>query len=368
MRTPSERRRFLELPYRLHRHEPHWVPPLRGEQRWLVRREANPFFDHGEVRLLVACRGRRVVGRVAAVDDPRRRDAAGAREGSFGLFACAPDAEAARALFDAAGGWLRARGAESVTGPADFTTNDPCGLLVDGFDRPPAVGMPYHPPYYAELFAACGLAKAKDLLAWETATTLHEQERIRRVAEFAGRRGDVTVRPLDLRDFPAECDRIRSLYNSAWERNWGFVPLTDREFDAQARRLRPLLVPDLALIAEVRGEPAAFSLALPDVAPALAAARGRMHTCGVPTGLFRFLRARGRLDAIRVMAQGVRAEHRFLGLGLLLSVRTSQAAARLGYRTAEISWVLEDNEAATLTLRRLGARPGKRYRLYRYAL
>ncbi|MFF8674511.1 GNAT family N-acetyltransferase [Streptomyces sp. NPDC015242] len=361
----ADRGAFLDLPHRLHGDLPLWVPPLRAEQRRLVDRRANPFFETGSVRLFLARRGRDVVGRIAAIDNPAHNAHHGTRHGFFGLFDCADDPDAARRLIASATAWLRERGHERVIGPVDLTTNDQCGVLTEGFDEPPAVLMPYNPPYYPELLAAGGLEPAMDLLAWETPLDLHERPRAERLARHVARtvRG-LRVRPVDLRDFAAETAVLRRLYQEAWQHNWGYSPPSEKEFDALAKLLRRVARPELVLIAEVHGEPAAFTLVLPDVAPALRAARGRLHTCGVPLGLVRYLRAARRVTRVRVVAAGVLRQYRGRGLDTLLHVEVSRRARGLGYRTAEVSWTLADNQAANRTLAAFGARVSKRYALY----
>ncbi|MFM9442145.1 hypothetical protein [Streptomyces acidiscabies] len=363
VRTRADRAAFVDFPYTLHRQEPYWVPPLRSDQRRLLDRTAHPFHEFGEVEFLLARRGGRVVGRIAAVHNPRHDDFHGTRDGFFGLFDCVDELGVAEALFGAAEAWLGERGLEGMTGPMTFSTNYECGLLTEGFDLPPAVQMPYNPPYYPELLSGCGFTTAMELLAWELPSTVHEDPKVLRLARPDADRG-IRVRPVDLRNFHAEAARIREIYHAAWERNQGFSPMTDREFDAIARELKPFLAPGLGVIAEVAGEPVAVALAVPDVAPALAAAKGGLHTWGIPLGLLRFLRARRALDRVRVLILGVRREHRHRGIELLLGIELSRAAQRLGYPVMEGSWMLADNHAATRAMRFTGARVTKRYRIY----
>ncbi|MEU9305512.1 N-acetyltransferase [Streptomyces sp. NPDC048269] len=366
--TRRDRTAFLDLPYRLYRKEPYWVPPLRSDQRRLVDRRANPFFDYGDVRLFLARRSGRAVGRIAAVTNPRHNASRGARCGFFGLFAAEDDEDVARALVSAACDALRAEGLETVLGPVNLTVHDELGVLLDAYDRWPAIGMPYNPASHPRLLEACGLTKAVDLLAWELPTTVHEKPVVGRLADLAAAREGLRLRPVDLNDFDGEARRMLALYNDVWDRNWGFSPMTEREFFAQARRLRPFLIPELTVFAELHGEPVGFALVLPDLAPAQAAAGGRLHTWGVPIGLLRFLRARRRTDALRIVALGVREEHRNSPIAMLLGAHISRTGARLGYRTAEASWVLETNTIAAGSLQYLGGQVTKTYRLYQRQL
>jgi GNAT superfamily N-acetyltransferase len=355
---------FVEFPYALHRCEPLWVPPLRSEQRRLLDRKANPFYDFGDTGLFVARRRGKVVGRIAAVDNPRHRAAHGDDQGFFGLFECIDDPGVAAALFDAVAGWLRNRQLSSMQGPVNFSTNYECGMLIHGFDLPPSIQMPYNPVYYPGLMEACGFTGAMDLWAWELPIALHENARIMRLARYPETRPEIRIRPLALDDFDAEAATIRDIYNAAWEQNWGFTPMTAREFEALAKQLRPLLRSELGAVAEFSGKPVGFSLVLPDLAPALAAANGRLHTCGIPLGLVRLLRARRGLDRVRVIATGMLEEYRNQGIDLLMSTELCRAARRLGYQTAEVSWVLAENDRANRVLGLAGAHLTKKYRIF----
>ncbi|MEU0272714.1 N-acetyltransferase [Streptomyces sp. NPDC006307] len=364
VRTSSDRAAFMELPYRLHRHLPLWVPPLRGELRALLDPRRNPFFGHAEVRLFLARRRGEVVGRIAAHTNPRFEEHHGCSTGFFGFFDTIDDVTVARALADAAATWLGGHSRPTMLGPVSFTTNDECGLLVDGFDQRPAVMMPYTPAYYPRLLERTGFTTAKDLLAWEFPTTLHEDPGLTRAAARLARGRALTVRRVDLRRFAEEAELIRTLYNDALGDNWGVCPFERNEFGILARRLKPFLCPDLVVIGQVDGRPAGFGLALPDIARALAAARGGLFTCGLPLGLARFLFARRRLDRARLVAMGVSEEHRGRGLELLMYLALSKAAHDRGMTTTEASWVLEDNHHVNAATTRVGGRVTKRYRLY----
>ncbi|RLU80190.1 N-acetyltransferase [Streptomyces griseocarneus] len=318
--------------------------------------------------LFLAYRGKEITGRVAAISNPRHNTHHGSSDGFFGLFECTDDPDAAQALFEAAAGWLRARGLTSVIGPVSFSTNGECGTLVEGFSSPPTILTPYNPPYHAELLGSCGFAKAKDLWAWEWTPDAVTDEAVTRLAEHTAHRRCVRVRSLDMRDFAAEVPRLREIYNSAWERNWGFVPATEREFGHLAAQLRRIVRPELALLAEVDGDPAAFCLTVPDANQALLAVGGRLTRLGVPVGLFRAARAAKSTNRCRLIAMGVKRKYRYQGLDALLCTRSIQAVRRLGYASCEISWVLEDNEPVTRAVTRMGGQRSKTYRIYQRPL
>ncbi|MEV6576353.1 N-acetyltransferase [Streptomyces sp. NPDC051577] len=364
VRTSSDFAAFVDLPYRLHRHLPLWVPPLRSEQHALLDPRKNPFFEHAEAQLFLARCGDRAVGRITAHTNPAFEAHHGISTGFFGFFDAVDDVKVARSLTDAAAAWLAGHSRTTMLGPVSFTTNDECGLLVDGFDQRPAIMMPYTPVYYPRLLGETGLTKAKDLLAWEFPTTLHQDPRLARAAARLSRSRALTVRPVDLRRFAEEAELIRMLYNTALGNNWGLSPFQSNEFDVLARRLKPFIRPDMVLIGEVDGRPAGFAFSLPDIAPALAAARGRLFTCGVPLGLARFLLTQRHLDRVRLVAMGVSREHRGRGLELLMYLALSKAAHARGLTTAEASWVLEDNHHVNAATTRFGGRVTKRYRLY----
>ncbi|UBU17974.1 hypothetical protein [Nonomuraea gerenzanensis] len=355
---------FIELPYRLHGDDPHFVPPLRGDCRWLLDRRRNPFFRYGEAELFTVRRAGRVAGRIAAVHNPRHNQAHQARDGFFGQFACEDDPEVARELFDAAARWLRGRGLETMLGPVNFTTNDECGMLVDGFDTPPSVMMPYNPVHWPALLEACGLVKVKDLWAWE-APGWGPPERLLRIARRAEQRHHLAVRPLDPARLDADLDRVKVVFDRAWQGNWGFTPMTGEEFATAKHRLRKVMDPGLVQLAELAGEPVAVALVLPDFNQALSAAGGRLSRFGLPIGRVRLAFATRRIDRVRGLLFGVVPTLRGQGVEAALIVRTHEAIVAGGYRGGmELGWTLEDNQAINRYLALLGGVHAKTYRIY----
>jgi GNAT superfamily N-acetyltransferase len=344
-----------------YRGDPHHVPELESDVLRRLDPAVNPFFLHAEADLLVASRGGRDVGRVAAarcrLSQEFRRD----RTGWFGWFECARDPEAARALLDGARERLAARGCDALLGPASWSTNDACGVQVEGFDGPPFLMMPYNPPWYGELLEGAGLSPAEDLLAWEARPEgLPDLDRVARVVERARERHRWAIRPVRMADFDAELARIRTVYNRAWEANWGFVPMTAEEFAFAAGDLRRIVDPELVLLAERDGEAVAFSLAVPDFNQVLRHLGGSL----LPFGWARALWYSRRIDRIRVVALGVVPEARNQGIEAALYLRTIRSGLGRGYGWAECSWTLERNTAITRVMETLGARPYRRYRLY----
>lgn len=362
VRTRSDERRFIDFIYTHYRASEHWVPPLRMERRKLIDTRKNPFYRHAERELFLAERGGTVVGRIAAIVNHNHNRRHGDRVGFFGFFECIDDQAVAAALFGAAREHLRARGMDAMRGPANPSVNDEYGLLVEGFDLPPVVLMPYNPPYYAALIEGCGLRKARDLYAYllTTPETLGNAK-LKRAHEVFQKRSGLTYRSLDMKQFPAEIERIKKVYNRAWQGNWGEVPMTDEEFDALARDLKPVVVPELVLFAETAaGETAGFALNLPDINIVLKDNRNG----GLLRGLWLLLTRRSRIDSCRVLVLGVLPEHRRSGAAGVLFYEYALRAARLGYRGGEASWILEDNLMMNRAAEMMGGRRYKTYRVY----
>ena len=356
------RRRFIDVPYRLHGHDPNFVPPLRRERRDLFDTRRHPFFRHAEAAFFLAQRDGRPVGRIEAIVNHAHNRFHDDRVGFFGAFESESDQSVSDALLSCAARWLRRRGMQVMRGPVTHSTNEECGLLVDGFEEPPMIGMPYNPPYYVGLLEGFGLAKAKDLYAWEVLAGQTIPDKIQRVADIVRKSTNVVIRLVNFGDYTSEIRRAMSVYNASWIRNWGFVPLTEAEFVHAAEQIRPLLehFPEGALLAEVDGRTIGFCLAVVDANQALARVRnGRLF----PFGFWTLYRGLKRVDQARVMALGVRPEFRHSGIDALIYLELLSRGQRLGFRRAEISWTLEDNRAMNRAIR-LGGRHHKTYRLY----
>jgi GNAT superfamily N-acetyltransferase len=321
----------------------------------------NPFYHHAEARHFLARRDGLVVGRLSAIVNRLHNEVQKDRTGFWGYFECENDPDVALDLFAAAEGWLRERGLDRAVGPVNPSINDPCGLLIDGFGWSPCVLMTYNPPYYPGLVERAGYAKSVDLLAW---ILLHDglnRERIDRIADGIRKRSGVELRPVDLRRFDAELKIIQEIYNDGWERNWGFVPMTDEEVRFMAEDLRPLLLPGFAWIAEIEKRPVGFAFSLPDINHALKKCRGSLF----PFGWWQFLPFKLRkIPTIRIVALGIRKEFQKAGIGTLFYQRFMDEGLKRGVHSAELSWVLETNDLMNRPLRLMGANPYKTYRLY----
>ena len=367
VRSRADLRRFVDLPWRLYAGDPCWVPPLKSQVRGLLDRK-HPFYAGGAAdrEVFLAWRGRRVVGRIAAIVNRAHNAFQDDRWGFFGFFECEDDAVAAAELLAAAADWVKAKGCDTLVGPANPSTNYECGLLTAGFDTPPTVMMTYNPPGYQALIENAGFAKAKDLFAYSSPVHPKSLERLQRFTEKARKREpSLVTRPVVLSEFRREVEIIRGIYSKAWERNWGFVPPSEAEFDWLARDLKPLVDPELLRLAFIDGVPAGFLLALPDVNPALAVLDGSLLN---PIRLVRAQLIGRRRAGLRLITMGVKAEFRLRGVEAVMFCEGLQAALDRGYRTCEYSWILEDNELAKRTVRLMDAELSKVYRMYARAL
>jgi GNAT superfamily N-acetyltransferase len=352
---------FVELPWSVYGKDPHWVPQLQIATKERLDREKHPFYANADAEFFVARRDGRPVGRIAAIIDRNHNKFHEENAGFFGFFESVDDPEVAKALLSTARQWVAARGAEFLRGPVNPSTNYECGLLVDGFDSSPMVMMTYNPRYYPELLEQAGLQKAKDLYSFVNSADGVDLAKIGRVADRALKRHNVIVRPINLKDFQGEVARIWDVYNAAWSRNWGFVPMTREEFFLMGKEMKQILKPEMVLVGEIGSRMIGFALALPDVNVAIKPANGRL----LPTGLLKILYYQRKIRAVRVIALGVVEEFRTSGVAAGFYAALVRNARKLGYdQECEMSWILEDNVLMTRSLELMGARRSKTYRLY----
>lgn len=369
--TPTDRRRFIDLPWTLYRDDPHWVAPLRSEEVKKLDPERNPFFEHADVQLLLAVDNGRPVGRISAHIDHLHNEFHDERTGFFGFFETVECADVADALLETACEWLRDQGMNAVRGPFQFNTNGESGLLVEGLNRQPTLMMPYNPAHYADHIERNGFQKAKDLLAFlvqlDGERFLAAMEslipRLERISQRALDDG-YTTRRVNLKDFDAEVARLREIYNEAWEANWGFVPLTENEFEAQAHELKRVVDPSLGVMIELGDEPVAFGLALPDFNQALKPTNGRLF----PFGFIKLLWHMRKIDGMRMITLGIKGQHRVRGVDALLYLHMIRAAMASPFSWCECSWILEDNHKMRQTMDHVTGELYKRYRVYERSL
>lgn len=356
---------FIDVAKRIYQNDAQWIAPLDMQVREVLDCRRHPFYRHGAAQAFIAQRAGRTVGRIVVSDDPHYNQTHGTNLGSFGMFESIDDVRTARVLFDRAAAWLRARGRSHMMGPIDFSTNYPCGLLVEGFDTPPAVMMNHQPRYYQRLFQRHGFAKAKDLYAWWfTRDNQMDAAWENRVTTLAGRYG-VKTRPMNFSDFDAEIGRCRQIYEQSLEQNWGFVKMSSEEFDYLARNLRRLAVPELVQLAEVAGKPVGVAITLPNLNEAVQPLGGRLMTGPLPIGLIRLAIRLGKVRTGRLAVLGVVPGYRKRGVAESLILRTMQAGiGKFNYHGAELSWTLEDNTLVNRLIERVGGRRYKTYRIF----
>ena len=363
VRTRSDMRTFIRLPWRLYKGTDNWVPPLISERRRHLDRRRNPFFEHAEAEYFLAWRGREPVGRISAHVDHLLNEFQDNRWGLFGFYESIPDREVAAALLAAAEAWLRERRRDRMLGPLDFSTNHESGLLIEGHGFRPQILENWHHPYYRQLMEGQGLIKAMDLYKWEIDYSNRDQL-LPVIVDLADRlepEHGIRLRRMHKRDLEQEVRSFVEVYTSAWSKNWGFVPPTDGEIAAMAKELRPVLDDDFACVAETAdGEVAGVSLSLPDFNMVLSELNGRL----LPFGWVKALRAQRKIDKIRVFALGVKPQYQHTGVAAALYRDVWDAVGRRNFWGAETGWILEVNEPMNRAMEALTGRIIKRYRLY----
>ncbi len=363
VRSKKDLTDFIRLPWKVYQGNPCWVPPLISEVHETLDTAKNPFWEHARRELFLARQNGTPVGRIAAIVDDNHNRFHQEKTGFFGFFECIEDYPVAEKLWDTAREWVKNQGMERLRGPVNPSLNDECAFLLEGFDQPPTIMMPYTHKYYLEFAERYGFHKAKDLYALLKLAADGIPERIERMINAIKRRTGVRVRPFDMKRFERDIRFLKDIYNSAWEKNWGFVPMTDKEMDLTARKLKQLADPDLVLFAEIDGQPVGVTVTIPDWNQVLRHLNGRLG----PLELVKLLYYRKRIDGVRALIGGVKKEFRNTGIIAVLYYETERNAARKGYKWCELGWNLEDNDLINQFDLAIGGRIYKRYRLYELA-
>jgi GNAT superfamily N-acetyltransferase len=365
VRTRRELKTFIKLPWRLYRDEPNWVAPLLMDVKKRLDQRKNPFFKHAQAQYFLAYRNGEPVGRISAHVDSNFNEFQGNEWGLFGWFECDQSPETARALLDAAAGWLRERGRDRMVGPMDFTTNDECGLLIEGHERPPIILCPWHHRYYQRIFEQdLGMDKAMDLYMWSLHVTGRDNVHpaIWEMADKLESEHGIVCRNFRKKELQREVSRFLEVYNAAWERNWGFVPLTEEEVRHYAKDLGPVLDENWAMVAERKdtGEVVGAALTLPDYNQVLAKLNGRL----LPFGWVTALRERKKIDSVRVFALGVKPDYQHTGVAARFYQMHFDAAERTPQSGGEMGWILEINKPMNRAMEGMGGKIVRRYRVY----
>lgn len=364
LKTRKDHREFIRFPWSIYRDSPAWVPPLLLDRKKLMDRSKNPFYHHAAAEFFLARRDGAVVGRIGAIVNHHHNKEHNENIGFFGFFESIDDQEVADALVRTAAAWLKSRKVTAMRGPASPSVNDEYGLLIDGFDKPPVILMPYNPPYYGTLLEKAGLCKIKDMYAYLVEKEKTFSEKLQRVNEAVRKRAGLTFRTIDMKRFAEEVKLIKQVYNRAWQYNWGAVPMTDEEFDALAKDLKPVVVPELVIIAEYKGEPIGFSLSLPDLNIALKHNRGGY----LLPGLYCLMRYKKHIDSVRIITLGVIRDFQKTGAASVLFYETARRCVEQGYPRGEAGWVLEDNVMMQRSAAMLQGELVKSYRIYQMSL
>lgn len=360
VRSSKEWKDFLTLPFKLYRHNPAWVPPLIREVKKLFSPE-NPFWKHTVRELFLAYDNGKPVGRLGCFIDFHYIRFHDEQVGQWGFFECVEDLQVAEGLFDAGETWFRKRGIPRCLGPFNPSSNEECGCLMNAYETPPKIMMTYNFPYYPQYFEALGYEKAKDLYAYLSEITPTPLKRLEKLAQRAyEREPTLTVRKVNLKEFDKDIQAIMDIYNKAWEKNWGFVPLTEEEVVFLAHRLKPVVVPDLVYIAFMGDDPAGFIMTLPDVNQALIHIKGRLG----PLSLVKLLYYGKKIRHLRLITMGIKEAYRKKGLDAALYHASLQEGLRLGYTHAEYSWILEDNKLIQKAVTLMGGVLDKTYRIF----
>jgi GNAT superfamily N-acetyltransferase len=360
--SKSQQKQFVNLPWTLYAGDANWVPPLLMEHKRLLGFKHHPFYDDGAIKTFLATRGTEVVGRIAAIVNGAHNRRAEEKRGFFGFFESIDDQNVANALFDAAAEWLKQQGMTAIRGPANPSLNYECGLLVEGFHSPPTFMMTYNKPYYGKLVEGWGLKKVQDMYAfWGHIDMISGLDRkLWFIANEAKERFNVKIRPMDTSRFREEVEMFLRVYNASLVGTWGFAPLSPAEITELAKGLKMLIAPELAIVAEVDGEPIGACLGLLDYNPRVKAIGGRLF----PFGFIKLLRKKHSIKKMRVVSINVTPEYQRWGLGVVLLGGLIEPIQKWGMHEAEFSWVLETNTLSRGSLEKGGAKLDKTYRMY----
>jgi hypothetical protein len=355
---------FTRFPWEIYQGNRQWTPPL-VKDLLLKFSPEHPFRSHSEMILLLARHEEKIVGRIAGIIDHHYIEFHKEKVGFFGFFESIPEARVANTLLQKITDWLKDHGMEWMAGPMNPSTNDECGLLIEGFDSPPCLMMPFNPRYYPSLLEGFGLMKKMDLYAYLLEESSFLWDRLDRITQrLRKREPQLHIRPIQLGHLDEELKIIKDIYNQAWSRNWGFVPLTDEEINLLAKELKPLVVSDLVLFAYWGEDPIGFSVSLPDYNVVLKHLNGKLGLLG----LLKFFYYSKKIDKIRVMLLGIKPDFQKKGVEGLLYVETFRNGIKKGYHRAECSWILEENVLMQHGIEAMGGKRYKTYRIYEIPL
>jgi GNAT superfamily N-acetyltransferase len=360
--SKKDLKQFINLVWKIKQNDPNWIPPLLYDRKKLLDKKKNPFFKHSEAEYFLAYKNGEVVGRIAAITNRMHNEFQEDNAGFFGFLEGINDPEVFKALLDTTKKWLKAKGKDRMIGPMNPSTNDEIGFLIDGFQYPPYFMMTHNPPYYQKLMESLGYQKEKDVYAYLISKdSVKIGDKLQQVTHNTKQKLGVRIRAIDMKNFDSELEIVREVYNNAWAKNWGFVPMTPEEFDFIANDFKKIIDPELVLVAEIKGQAVGFSLALPNYNEVLAKIpNGRLF----PTGWIKFLRGKKNIHTVRVITLGVIQKYQQFGIGGMFYMETFERGIKRGYYTGEMSWILEDNDLMIRAAELIGGNRYKTYRIY----
>lgn len=362
--TKSELKQFVKSQWNFYKNDANFVPPLIADKLKTLDKVKNPFYKHSQMELFLAVRNGEIIGRIAAIVNESHNIIHKDKVGFFGFFECVNEQEVANALFKVATDWLKDQGMDTIRGPHNPSQNDEVGLLIEGFDSSPVILMTYNPPYYMELIDSAGFGKAKDLYAYLLDVEDFMSDKLDRLQSAIRERYKVTTRNVNFKNkeqFTKDVATLKEIYNQAWEPNWGFVKMTDEEFDFLAADLKQIATPDFTFIIESNGEPAGFALALPDVNVCFK----HNKNGGMLGAVWNLITKKKQINLIRIIVLGVLPKFQKTGIDAVVYHELGLRNRRNNIRYAEASWILEDNVMMNRGLTQtVNGKLYKKYRIY----
>jgi hypothetical protein len=359
--TKTELNQFIKFPWKIYKDDKYWVPPLLIEQKTLLDKIKNPFFKAADAEYFLAYKNNELVGRIAAIKNDLHLKYHNDASGQFGFFECINDQQVANALFDTAKNWMKEKGLKFMKGPANPSSNDIYGMLVEGFDDSPRLLMPYNPEYYIKLCENYGMKKAKDLFAWKIVNEkLMASEKLARGQELVRKRYNLKISQLDMKNFQKDLEKFKYVYNKAWAPNWGFVPMTEEQIDAMAKDMKPLAEPSIVLFGEIDGKLIGAALVMLDYNLIFKQMNGRL----LPFNFIKLFTQKKKIKWARILTLGIIPEYQKKGLDTIFYWEIVTRAAKVGIRLGEASWVLEDNDMMNRGLELMNSERYKRYRIW----
>ncbi len=362
--TKKDLKKFINFPHELYKGDPNYVPMLQMAAKELFSKKKNPFFEHSEVENFLAYKDGKLAGRISAIRNNNYNNYHNSNVGFWGFFDVINDYEVAKVLFDTVKQWHKKHGFEAMIGPVNFSTNDTAGLLIEGFDMPPVVEMTYNKPYYKDLIEKYGFKKDMDLFAYMIYSK-NVSEKSVKLADLIQKRLEkkgITIRQINMKDFKNEVAKIKEVYNKAWEKNWGFVPATDKEFEFLAEGLKMIVNPQYALVAEHNGKFVGFALTIPNINEiTINFKKGKLF----PFNIFKLLMKKNKTKYVRIITLGVIEGYRKMGIEAVFFARIIQSAKKNNIIGGEASWILENNEMMNMAAEKLHGEKYKTYRIYR---